>query len=89
MTEAPRQEESIASKATIETLYVCYKGKLNNATDKIKREILQTFVRSITILDEELEIKVALSVPEDAFAGQHSHTSSPQNGIVELIHFRP
>lgn len=62
-------EEMKARTATIQSLYGRYVDRLNSTSDQERREIIQTFVRSVVVWNEELEIEVALP-PPDAFAGQ-------------------
>lgn len=62
-------EKIIGSEGTIQALYSRYRDKLENTSDEVRREIFQTFVNSIVVRGEELEIEVNLP-SVDVIAGQ-------------------
>lgn len=69
------QEEMSSRARTIESLYARYEDRLNNASDELKREILNIFVKSVVVRDGSLEMEVALP-SVDPFAGQQTHLLS-------------
>jgi site-specific DNA recombinase len=64
-------EKIIATEGSIQKLYKQYRRRLASADNGAKREIFQTFINSVVVREEELEIEVRLP-SVDAVAGQQS-----------------
>lgn len=62
-------DKIIGSETALRELYNHYRDKLENASDEVRREIFRTFINSIVVRGEELEIEVNLP-PIDMIAEQ-------------------
>ena len=80
---AASTEKIIGSEFGIQEVYRRYKDKLENASEEVKREIFQTFVKSIVVRGEELEIEINLP-SVDAIAGQQL-SRLPRNDVPSLF----
>jgi len=81
-------EEEVATRArTLQDLFEQYKDKLHNASAEAKREILSTFVKSVVVRGEELEMQVTLP-PPDRFAGQSPHPLSRKDTFSVFLRTR-
>lgn len=76
-------EKIIGSEGAIQELYERYKDKLENACDEVRREIFQTFVNSIVVRGEELEIEVNL--PSIDTIAEQSFSRLPRNDVPTLF----
>jgi site-specific DNA recombinase len=70
------RDELLRRARSIQHLYASYNNKLISASDEVKREIFQTFIKAVIVRGEELDIEVILppmqttdSAPS-CFAGQ-------------------
>ncbi len=73
----------IASEGSIRELYKKYRDKLESASDEAKREIFQTFINSVVVRGEELEIEIRLP-SKDMIAGQSLYPQ-PGNSVPSLF----
>lgn len=76
-------EQMAASAGAIQALYRRYEGRLENASDELRREIFQTFVNSIVVRGEELEIEVNL--PSANAIGGQSFSRLSRNNVLSTL----
>jgi site-specific DNA recombinase len=81
-------EDEVATRTrTLQDLFEQYKDKLQNASAEAKREILSTFVKSVVVRGEELEMQITLPRP-DRFAGQSPHPLSRKGTLSVFLRTR-
>jgi hypothetical protein len=72
---------------TIRGLYNRVKGKLAAASDEIKREVLQLFVKRVIVHGNDLHLEVYLPNPNE-FAGQHMNVLSRKEPLIITLKAR-
>jgi site-specific DNA recombinase len=77
-------DKIIGSETALQELYRHYKDKLENAPDEVRREIFRTFINSIVVRGEELEIEVNLP-PINTIAEQPFLRLSRNNTLSTLF----
>jgi len=80
LDESIVSEEELAKRImTVQSLYEAYKERLECASDQIKRQIFQTFIKAVIVRGDDLEIEVLLPEPatvrptDSIFVGQAPH----------------
>jgi site-specific DNA recombinase len=76
-------EQIASATGTIHELYERFQSKLENASDETKREVFQTFVKSIVVGDQELEVEVNL--PDEPAIGGQSRYPMSRNRMPPLF----
>ena len=63
-------EQIASATGVVHQVYQRFQTKLDNASDETKREVFQTFIKSIVVGDQEVEVEVTL--PDDTAIGGQS-----------------